>query len=47
MAKVLDCSLEVSKINYIHFRTKTLGKAMNLFFPQSYGFFYNDGFAIK
>ena len=39
MAKVLDCSLEISEFElqspyYVHFRTNTLEKGMNLLIPQ-------------
>ena len=40
MAKVLDCDLEVSKLQlcyYVHFQTNTLGKGMNTPDSTSYG----------
>ena len=58
MAKVLDCSLQVSEFKFqlhynIHFRTETLGRGMCLFNPppaMDYVVslvFYKDGFGIK
>ena len=42
MANMLDCNLQVNGFKlltfcYIHFRTNTLGKAMNLLIPQAMG----------
>ena len=58
MAKVLDCSLEVSKYElqlsyYIQFRTNTLGKGMNPLILSAMGLivsmlsFYKDNFGIR
>ena len=53
MVKVLDCDLEVSKLEfqlsyYFPFRTNTLGKGMNTFIPSTVSLFlfYKDGFGI-
>ena len=58
VAKVLDCSLEVSKIElqsgyYVHFRTNKLEKEYNHQYPSSYGlnnitaFFYKNIVGIR
>ena len=59
MAKVLVCGLSVTEFElqsnyYIHLRTNTLEKGMNLFIPLpamykmiSVLFFYKEGFGIK
>ena len=37
MTNVVDCLFKLQSRYYVHFRTNTLGKDINLFFPPTYG----------